>query len=65
MNVLEIGAGAGTLTSIICEKARKVVSYEIDNNLKPILDENLKELMDRKKLIIRLEIEKYIIFLVV
>lgn len=42
-NVLEIGAGAGTLTSIICEKASKVVSFEIDNNLKPILEENLKE----------------------
>lgn len=43
MNVLEIGAGAGTLTSIICEKAKKVVSYEIDHNLKPILAENLKD----------------------
>jgi len=40
-NVLEIGAGAGTLTSILCEKAKKVVSFEIDNNLKPILNENL------------------------
>lgn len=39
--VLEIGAGAGTLTSIICKKAKKVVSFEIDNNLKPILSENL------------------------
>ena len=42
-NVLEIGAGAGTLTSIICEKASKVVSYEIDNNLKDILAENLSD----------------------
>lgn len=41
--VLEIGAGAGTLTSIICEKAKKVVSFEIDNNLKPILSENLSQ----------------------
>lgn len=39
--VLEIGPGAGTLTSIICEKAKKVVAYEIDSNLKPILDESL------------------------
>lgn len=39
--VLEIGAGAGTLTSILCEKAKKVYSFEIDNNLKPILDERL------------------------
>ena len=41
--VLEIGPGAGTLTSIICEKAKKVVCFEIDTNLKPILSENLAE----------------------
>lgn len=40
-NVIEIGPGAGTLTSILCEKANKVVAYEIDKNLKPILEENL------------------------
>ena len=39
--VLEIGPGAGTLTSIIANSAHKVVAYEIDNNLKPILAENL------------------------
>lgn len=39
--VLEIGAGAGTLTSILCEYAKKVYSFEIDNNLKPILEEKL------------------------
>lgn len=32
-NVLEIGAGAGTLTSKLAEKAKKVVSYEIDKTL--------------------------------
>ena len=42
-NVLEIGAGAGTLTSILCEKAKKVVSFEIDNNLRPVLEENLSK----------------------
>ncbi|MBQ7351790.1 MAG: ribosomal RNA small subunit methyltransferase A [Clostridia bacterium] len=41
-DVLEIGPGAGTLTSIIADTANKVVSYEIDTNLKPILEENLK-----------------------
>ena len=40
-NVLEIGPGAGTLTSILCENAKRVVSFEIDKNLKPILEENL------------------------
>ena len=39
--ILEIGPGAGTLTSIIANSAKKVVAYEIDNNLKPILAENL------------------------
>ena len=41
--ILEIGPGAGTLTSILCEKAKKVVCYEIDKNLAPILSENLKD----------------------
>lgn len=41
--VLEIGPGAGTLTSILCEYGKRVVSYEIDKNLEPILKENLKE----------------------
>lgn len=35
--VLEIGAGAGTLTSALSEKASKVISFEIDESLKPIL----------------------------
>lgn len=37
--VLEIGAGAGTLTSVIASKAKKVVSFEIDKELIPILTE--------------------------
>ena len=37
--VLEIGAGAGTLTSVLAEKAKKVISFEIDNSLIPILNE--------------------------
>ena len=41
--VLEIGPGAGTLTHKLCERASRVVSYEIDTNLKPILEENLKD----------------------
>lgn len=47
-DVLEIGPGAGTLTKIICQYAKNVVSYEIDKNLKPILDENLKEVFNSK-----------------
>lgn len=41
--VLEIGAGAGTLTSMLASSTKKVVSYEIDNNLQPILNEALKD----------------------
>ena len=40
---LEIGAGAGTLTSMLAGSTKKVVSYEIDNNLQPILNEALKD----------------------
>lgn len=37
--VLEIGAGMGALTDFLSEKAKKVVSYEIDKDLKPYLRE--------------------------
>lgn len=37
--VLEVGAGAGTLTSKIAEQAKKVISFEIDSELKPYLEE--------------------------
>ncbi len=36
-NVLEIGAGAGALTQKLLEKAKRVVSVEIDKDLVPIL----------------------------
>ena len=35
--VLEIGAGAGTLTRVLSEHAEKVVSFEIDRNLEKVL----------------------------
>lgn len=41
---VEIGAGGGTLTNEICKLAKKVVSFEVDTSLKPLLlavqDEN-------------------------
>ncbi len=46
--ILEIGAGAGTLTKIIAKNCKRVVSYEIDENLKPIIYENLKDLNNVK-----------------
>ena len=39
--VVEIGAGAGTLTAALCESAKKVFAFEVDGNLKPILNETL------------------------
>ncbi|MBQ3220096.1 MAG: 16S rRNA (adenine(1518)-N(6)/adenine(1519)-N(6))-dimethyltransferase, partial [Clostridia bacterium] len=34
--VLEIGCGAGALTTALCQSAKKVVGYEIDERLKPV-----------------------------
>lgn len=42
-NVLEIGAGAGTLTSFLTQFAKQVVSYEIDKELHPLLSEKFKD----------------------
>lgn len=41
--VLEIGPGIGTMTQVLCERARQVLAVEIDNNLIPILKETLAE----------------------
>lgn len=40
--VLEIGAGAGALTRALSERAKRVVSYEIDKSLQPVLSETLQ-----------------------
>lgn len=40
--VLEVGAGAGTLTRALSQRAKRVVSYEIDETLEPVLRETLK-----------------------
>ena len=40
--VLEIGAGAGTLTEVLCKSAKKVVTYEIDRTLESTLNKKLK-----------------------
>lgn len=39
--VLEIGAGAGALTRALAESAKRVVAYEIDRTLQPVLAETL------------------------
>ncbi len=42
-DVIEIGCGAGTLTKVIARHAKSVTGYEIDLNLKPILEDYLSE----------------------
>ena len=40
--VLEIGAGAGSLTAVLSERAKRVISFEIDKDLqKHLLSLNL------------------------
>ena len=39
--VVEIGAGAGTLTASLSDRAKQVVAYEIDEALRPVLDRTL------------------------
>ncbi|NLZ25650.1 MAG: 16S rRNA (adenine(1518)-N(6)/adenine(1519)-N(6))-dimethyltransferase RsmA [Clostridiales bacterium] len=42
--VVEIGTGAGTLTREIAKKAKKVISFEVDERLLGVLNETLKGL---------------------
>ncbi len=41
--VIEIGPGAGSLTNKLGEKAKNVIAYEIDETLKPILENNIED----------------------
>ena len=41
--VLEIGAGAGTLTAKIASVAGKVIAFDVDRALEPVLKETLSE----------------------
>lgn len=51
--VVEIGAGAGTLTRELAKSAGKVLAFEIDRNLVPILGQTLKGLEDKVEVIFR------------
>ena len=41
--VIEIGAGIGVLTAELAKRAKKVVSFELDTRLLPVLEETLGE----------------------
>ena len=41
--VIEIGPGIGTLTRELCKRAGKVVCFEIDKDLSPVLEETLSD----------------------
>lgn len=47
-NVLEIGPGIGTITYEMAKTAKKVLAVEIDENLIPILQQNLEEFSNVK-----------------
>ncbi len=41
--VIEIGPGLGALTELLCENAKHVLAFEIDETLIPILNDTLKD----------------------
>lgn len=41
--VVEIGVGAGTLTAALAKRAKRVIGYEIDEKLRPVLKETLAD----------------------
>lgn len=41
--IIEIGAGLGALTEAMAQRAKKVIAYEIDDDLIEVLHENLKD----------------------
>ena len=43
VGVIEIGPGIGSLTEVLAKKAKKVISFEIDGRLLPILAETLAD----------------------
>lgn len=62
-NVLEIGPGIGTITYEMAKTAKKVLAVEIDENLIPILRQNLEEFSNVKVInqdILKVDLKKLI-----
>lgn len=51
--VVEIGAGAGTLTRQLAQTAKRVIAFEIDRNLIPVLERTLADVQDHTQLVVR------------
>ncbi|MEG1394400.1 MAG: 16S rRNA (adenine(1518)-N(6)/adenine(1519)-N(6))-dimethyltransferase RsmA [Clostridia bacterium] len=51
--VIEIGAGAGTLTRQLGLVAKKVIAFEIDRNLQPILAQTLDDMTDKVEVLFK------------
>ncbi len=47
-DVIEIGPGAGVLTKALLNSGANVIAYEIDKELAPILEQNLKDFTNKK-----------------
>lgn len=63
IGVIEIGPGLGVLTTELCKIAKKVVSIEVDERLKPVLDVTLKEFQNVKVIFgdaLKLDLKKLI-----
>lgn len=41
--VIEVGAGTGIITEVLCQKAKKVIAYEIDRQFLPYLEKLMKK----------------------
>lgn len=62
-NVLEIGPGIGTITYEMAKTAKKVLAVEIDENLIPILKQNLEQFSNVKVInqdILKVDLKKLI-----
>ena len=56
--VIEVGPGVGVLTAELAKKAGKVLSFELDERLLPVLDETLKAVQDTMSEIVKMIWEK-------